>query len=144
MSRYIIPIMLAVLFLLTSCDNPVDSDDEHAEAEGLVLVDAGDTILTVQNAQVSDTLEVVLDEAVRIYEVIFLDGDGDQIAEEEFDDDFSLGWTVSNESVLSATQASRWSIEIAGLQADTTALVLQLLHLGHPDFTTPEIVTVVR
>lgn len=148
MCRYIIFILTAVILLMAACDNPVAVEDDdghdHAEAEGLILEQDAATVLTVQDAQVSDTLRVATGDTTGVYDVEFLDHDGNRIHGEDYDDDFSLSWNVRDEDVLALTREGRWSFMIAGLRVDTTAFALQLTHLGHPDFTTPDITVIVE
>lgn len=145
MYPYIILIFTAAMFITAGCDNPVEDDNhDHAQAAGLVLEQAAATVLTVQGAQVSDTLRAALGDTSQVYEVEFLDQDGDRIHSEDFDDDFSLDWTVRDDDVLAVVREGRWRFKIAGLRVDTTAFTLQLMHLSHPDFTTPDIAVVVE
>lgn len=145
MYPYIISIFAAAILITAGCDNPVEDDDhDHAQAAGLVLEQGAATVLTVQGAQVSDTLRVATGDTTHAYDVEFLDQDGDRIHSEEFDDDFSLDWTVPDDEVLAIVREGRWRFRIDGLRVDTTAFTLQLMHLSHEDFTTPEIVVVVQ
>lgn len=142
--------VVALALVTSACENPVeddhDNDHEHAEAEGLVLMSEGNELVRVESAQVSDTMIVALDESIDI-EVEFLDEDGDHIHAEDFDEEFSLDWEVSDENalddadvvVITVTSTGDWSFSVEGAAAGEATLTVKLMHGEHADFTTPGI-----
>lgn len=134
---------------LTACDdNPVDDDhddDEHASVEGLSVEINGVEVYRVLEGEVSCAqipcgITVAAGEETPLITVEFLAEDGDEIHAEDFDDDFTLGHEIDDTSVAEFEQHAEdgtWNFHIRGLQAGVTEMQLQLLHVGHADFTTP-------
>lgn len=146
--RASLPLVATFLFLAAAtaaCDNPVEEHhDEHSDAHGLILLANGSEILRVEGAAVDDTLFVPLGGNSSIIEVEFLTEEGEPIHAEDLDDDFGLRLTVADPTVADYEMEGDWSFVLNGLVQDTTSLVVELLHLEHPDFTTPDIPVVVR
>ena len=139
---------LLMAFGLTACDdNPVDDDhdDEHAEVEGLALVINGVEVYRVLAGVVTCDDEpcgitVEAGAETPLIRVEFLDGEGDEIHAEDLDDDFTLGHEIDDTSIAEFEQHAedgRWNFHIHGEQSGVTEMQLQLLHVGHADFTTP-------
>ena len=141
--------ILSVLFLagafLTACDdNPVDEDDDHdhAEVEGLVLIMNGATLVTVEDGEVSGHIHLAPGEESDLIRVEFMDGDGDEIHDEDLGDEFSLGHDIEDESIAEFEQHDedgRWAFHIHAEAAGETDLTLMLMHNDHADFRTPAI-----
>lgn len=142
---------LLVLLLavgLTACDdNPVDDDgdDEHASVEGLAVRLNGIVVYQVLEGAVTCAsapcgITVTEGEETALIRVEFLDRDGDEIHAEDLDEDFSLGYEIEDESIAQFEQHEddgKWNFHILGAQEGETNMQLQLLHVGHADFTTP-------
>jgi len=141
-------LVLAVGF--AACDdNPVaddnDNDDEHAEVEGLLMEVNGAEVFRVLEGEVSCAqspcgVSVAAGDETPLISVEFLDHDGDHIHGEDLGDDFSLGFEIEDESIAEFEQHAedgKWNFHIHGEQSGETKMQLQLLHVGHADFTTP-------
>ncbi|MEX0821889.1 MAG: hypothetical protein WD021_07070 [Rhodothermales bacterium] len=127
--------------LVAACDNPVEDelDDDHAEVEGVALMVGGEEVVRVLEGEVTGELEIAADGGSVEIDVEFLDHDGDRIHAEDLDEDFSLGWEIADESVVTASQTGDWSFSLTPGAAGVTDLSVQLMHGGHADFTTPDI-----
>ncbi len=126
------------------CDNPVDNgdDDDHAEADGLRLLLDGAVVYRVLEDQVScpeEPCEIVVTEGeeTAVLTVEFLAADGDEIHDEDLDDDVSLGFEMADPAVAEFEQDGRWSFRVVGKQAGETKAQLHLMHVDHPDYSTP-------
>ena len=148
-------IMLAVFALAlvlagSGCDDndPVAPAEEHFEAEGLVLLSSGAELIRVFQGvvvtSVAEELEVPvgLSDHINVY---FLDSDGERIDPPVHRDDHSLGWDISDESLLEVVRGEaghedeEWEIHLRGLAEGETEIEFQVLHVGHVDFRTPKI-----
>ncbi len=132
------------ILLFTACsDNPAGSDDEeHSDPEGLELVHDGEVIF-----------EYTLDEGVTehshlhfhvgeeyLFEVHFLDEDGDHIHAEDFDEGYSLDWDIENEDILEIHQHEedgRWSFRLEGIAEGGSKVQFLLNHGDHEHLKTP-------
>lgn len=128
---------------LVACDNPAEDDhaDEHADAEGLVLLLGGDEVVRVEEAEVDGSLTVEAGKTTSDITVEFLDHDGDEVHAEDLDEEFSLGVEVQGDDIVTVATATAgtWTFTLKGDEAGDTAIRVQLLHEGHADFTTPDI-----
>lgn len=140
--------LYTLLFLLLgvgviACDNPVDHDeDEHAEADGLRVLLDGAVVYRVLDGDVSCPNEpcvivVAEGEETALFTVEFLTADGDEIHDEDLDEDFSLGFEMADPAIAEFEQDGTWSLRVVGKQVGETKAQLHLLHVGHPDFSTP-------
>lgn len=150
-NKFSIPVLAIagtlLLSLMAGCDgNPVDDDDhDHAEVEGLALILNGVEIYRVLEGVVSCTpatcgVTVAEGQETALITVEFLDHDGDEIHADDLDDDFSLGHVIADASIAEFEQHAgdgKWSFHVHGEAAGQTRMQLQLLHVGHADFTTP-------
>ncbi len=134
-----------IVFLLMSglvaCSNPAEDDheEEHAEAEGLVLVLGGEEVVRVEEAEVTGSLTVGAGETTSDITVEFIDHDGDEIHAEDLDSEFSLGVEIRGSEIVTVAYTDRWTFTLEGGDAGDTVIRVQLLHDGHADFTTPDI-----
>ena len=134
-------IVFLIMSGLVACSNPAEDDDhdEHADAEGLVLVIGGEEVVRVQEAEVTGSLTVEAGETTSDIEVEFLDHDGHEVHGEDLDEEFSLGVEVRGSEIVTVASTGRWTFTLHGDEAGDTAIRVQLLHEGHADFTTPDI-----
>jgi hypothetical protein len=130
---------IVLIMALAACDNPVEDDDDHADAEALALFLNGEEIVTVAEGVVTGAIALPVGSQTNLITIEFRDHDGDEIHDEDLDDGFSLGWVVGDASIATFAQEGRWGFRITGVTVGTTQLTLHLLHSGHPDFTTPPI-----
>ncbi len=140
-TRSILILILALLVgSLAACKkNPVEPDDDHAEAEGLVLRMNGVDIVTVKEGRVTGGISVKVGTETDHIEVYFLEHDGDRF--QPTGNDFSLGWAMADATVaeVELEAGKKWDIHIQGKKVGQTTLELRLLHVGHVDFRTPPI-----
>ena len=134
-------IVFLIMSGLVACSNPAEDDDhdEHADAEGLVLVLGGEEVVRVQEAEVTGSLTVEAGETTSDITVEFLDHDGDEVHAEDLDSEFSLGVEVRGSEIVTVANTGRWTFTLHGDEAGDTTIRVQLLHDDHPDFTTPDI-----
>ena len=133
-------IVFLIMTGLVACDNPAEDDhDEHADAEGLVLVIGGEEVVRVEEAEVSGSLTVEAGETTSDITVEFLDHDGHEVHAEDLDEEFSLGVEIQGSEIVTVAYPSTWTFTLHGDEAGDTAIRVQLLHEGHSDFTTPDI-----
>ena len=140
-TRNTLILILALLVgSLAACKkNPVEPDDDHAEAEGPVLRMNGVDIVTVKEARVTGGIRVKVGTETDHIEVYFLNHDGNRF--QPTSKDFALGWAMADETVagVELEAGKKWDIHIHGKKVGQTTLELRLLHVGHVDFRTPPI-----
>ncbi len=134
-------IVFLIMGGLAACSNPAEDDDhdEHADAEGLVLVLDDEEVVRVEEAEVTGSLTVGAGETTSDIEVEFLDHDGHEVHGEDLDEEFTLGVEVRGSEIVTVAYTGRWTFTLEGGDAGDTAIRVQLLHEGHADFTTPDI-----
>ena len=143
--------LFAFLFAFTfisACDSTDvhdDDHDDHAEVEGLMLRANGQTLVTVDEGEVSGTITVPVGDETALILVEFMDHDGDEVHVDE-DPDLSLGHVIGDDSIIEWEQheGEDYEFHLKGLSAGTTTLVLELRHGDHADFRTPAITVVVE
>ncbi len=143
-------IMITVLaFAIISCseDDPVSTQHDHAEAEGLVLKTDGNTIMKIFEGEFDsayfDTLSIKANSTMQNIEIFFLDHDGDEFQTD--DEDKALGWIIGDETMLTLTlsESNKWMVDVEALKEGNTDLELRILHNDHPDFKSPKIPVVI-
>jgi hypothetical protein len=142
---------LAVGLLLSGCNNPASSDDDHGEhehAEGAVLKMNGAEIVRIENGQVqSGQIEVDEGEETPLVTIYFLSEDGDEFQPD--DPEYSLRWDKIDEAIAEVEQHDedgKWEFHIHGLSSGNTTVRFRLWHESenHSDFDTPEIDVIVN
>ncbi|MBD3274862.1 MAG: hypothetical protein GF372_06095 [Candidatus Marinimicrobia bacterium] len=145
-TRIITPIaivMLSALVGFTACEkNPVDEDEhEHAEAEAMLVVLGQDTLLFQHEENgilKEDTLRVTEGEETNNIVVSFQHHDGDFF--QPMEEHFALSAASKNEDIATTGSTSnKWEFTVSGEAEGITALTVQLMHEGHPDFTGQDI-----
>lgn len=150
--------LFATLLFLSGCkkeSNPVTPPSEHSEPEGWVIRD-GTTrqILVVwqgiiqtewDGLSLSDTLYAPLNALSDHLSIKFLNSEK-KIFNPPASSDYSLGWKITDTSILAIIQdsPSDYAIHLKGKKEGKTSLELQLRHLGHTDARTPLIPVIVR
>lgn len=120
-------------------DDPVGLEEEHAEAEGVELVLAGEVVATYADGSWTGGLQVVEGEETAPMTVRFIDHDGEAILPE---DDSYLEVEIGDETVAEFVQDTpgEFSGRLQGVAAGDTHAVVRLMHgavgTGHPDFAT--------
>lgn len=130
---------LSLAFGAAACSD--STGEEHADAEGLQIVDeATDQVIVSVNAQrqVNGSLTVGVGRE-RALEVYFLDEDGDRMT---LDSDETLAWTVANTSIAELGE-HEGHLDLEGIAAGSTTVVLSIQHGGHSDYDSPAIPIVV-
>lgn len=128
-----------VSLLISSCSNPVeDRDDDHEEAEGLVLSLNGADIVTVKEGKVMGSISVTNNQKTSMIDVLFLDAEGNRF--QPSDTLKTLEWSFAASDIAEAEQeGERWKIRFKGRAVGQTTFDLRLMHGGHADFITPQI-----
>lgn len=126
----------AVMLLLNACNTIDHGDTAHNEPAGLTLALSGREAVRYHALQVTGKLTLQSGQEAGPIIVSFLDDGGDVIPTSEMEEGTSLAWTVADPAVLTARQdsADAWSFYAVGHKADTTSIVIRLLHNGHDDF----------
>ncbi|MBS12690.1 MAG: hypothetical protein CME19_13935 [Gemmatimonadetes bacterium] len=126
-------------------DDPISSQEEHFEAEGLVIVDSGVRFFRYFQGQIdaadnrTDHLEAEVAELTGHWSIRFLDGAGSEFAAPT-DPDFRFTWVIADPSIVEVVQdpgdEGKFEFHLRGLQAGETTIVLEVTHVDHADFRT--------
>ena len=134
--RFSLFLFVAILTLAPA--HPAVADEEHAEAEGLVLVLDGEVIVTQWEGVVTGEIEVAHEESTNPIEVFFLDADSTLFQPD--DPDFELRLVVADELIALATGIpGTWQFTVQGELEGMTDLQVVIWHDGHADFTSASI-----
>lgn len=137
----------AAAMILAGCgkDDPLTTQEEHYEAEGLVLIDGGQRFFRYFQGRVdsgdgrAEALEVAHGEVTSKWSIRFLDEDGNEMAPPT-GEDFSFTWEIEDRSIVEVVQdageAGKFVFALRGLEHGETTITLQISHEGHVDFTT--------
>ncbi|MER3329091.1 MAG: hypothetical protein RIF34_05880 [Candidatus Kapaibacterium sp.] len=149
-------VILFSLFLI-SCDDTetVTPSEEHFEAAGYIIKNEIDsTVFKVLKGQVDNTISasfvLMLADGSSKYTIEFLDEDGNNIGvpeheehgaheeEEEHEDqeEHELSFEIED-MTLAQIDIHEWELDITPLLVGKTNCRIQILHEGHPDFTSP-------
>ncbi|MCS7081492.1 MAG: hypothetical protein N2561_03145 [Bacteroidetes bacterium] len=112
-------------------------DEDHAEAEGLLLRIGAQEVVRVWDARVTGSLSVRVGQELGPIEVYFLDEN--QRSFQPDPSEYRLQLNVANSAIASVRSGSSWTFYLRGLAAGQTSLEIVLLHGGHADFRTPAI-----
>lgn len=130
--------VLALALSAAACDNPVEREEEHHEAAGLVVEDAQGAVLARvdrnRNVTGSITLRNGQDREIRVF---FVDEDGGRIT--LGGDEGSLQGTVQNTAVAAWTKLAEDRGRLSGRAVGSTTIRFDLMHGGHPDYTAPDV-----
>lgn len=156
-------LFISITLFFTSCeeDNPVADDGEHFEAAGYVIKKDGNIVFRVFKGQVdtgiSSKFNLNLVDGEEHYDIEFLDEDGNDIGTPEHDhgeDNHDHGDDDHDDSEIDEEEETylsidiedtniveieieEWEIHVMPLSAGETNFRVQIMHLGHADFTTP-------
>lgn len=143
-------IITLVFFSSQACSentNQIAEQEEHFEAEGLLLYDQdGNKLLDYFQAVSDDTLFVPHNSVTSLLQIKFYNSEKTEISAPYGDEDHSFGWIIDDESILELIRLSgdEWKIQLRGLNAGNTKIEFQVLHMGHADFRTIKIPVVVQ
>ncbi len=138
---------VAAAVILAGCgkDDPLTTQEEHYEAEGLVLIDGGQRFFRYFQGRIdsgdgrAEALEVAHGEVTNKWSIRFLDEDGNEMAPPT-GEDFSFTWEIEDKSIVEVVQeageAGQFVFALRGLEHGETTITLQISHEGHVDFTT--------
>ena len=142
---------LAVLALFAAgCgkEDPISPEEEHFEAEGLVLIDSGHRFFRYFRGEIDsgdgrvDVLEVAHGQLTPHWSIRFLDADGNEMAPPS-GEGLSFTWVIADPSVVEVFQdegdEGKFEFHLRGLEEGETTIVLQISHEGHVDFRTQPI-----
>ncbi len=126
-------------------EDPISPDEEHYEAEGLVLVDSGNRFFRYFQGKIDagdgrvDHLEVPHGELTSHWSIWFLDANGAEMAPPS-GPAFEFTWVIGDPSIVEVVQdegeEGTFEFHLRGLKVDETTIVLQISHEGHADFRT--------
>ena len=132
------PFVVTLSLATGACDNPVE-DEEHPgdEASSVVIEDPQGTVIASmdRNRNVTGSI-TVRNGQEREIRVVFRAEDGDRI---EATGELSLRGTMANTGIASWTQIANTGGRVAGRSVGTTSITFDLLHGGHPDFSSQPI-----
>jgi hypothetical protein len=131
------------VIMITSCsDEPTTPQEEHFEPLGMNIYAADTIFMRIFKGTIDPAFNqkfIISDILGPEYNIVFLDEDGHEM-EAPDDEEKNLGWVFEDNSIAKLNQDSnKWSFRLEGLKNGTTKLELQVLHLDHPDFRTPQI-----
>lgn len=124
---------------LAGCDNPVEHEDDHEEAVGVVIADlAGSTLATYAagawTVAGGDALHLHPGDELGV-KIFFIAEDGDRFQLPHSGAEHTLRVEIANETVVEYhPHGDHADLEAIGV-GETTVKV-QLYHGGHPDFET--------
>ena len=146
------------LFLVSCSDSdPVAPSEEHFEAAGFVISDEAGNVLFKQlkgqiDTEISSNFSILLASGELHYDIEFLDEDGNDIGvpgEDDHDHNEAMIETIieseedhtlsfeSEDMTMFEVEIEGWELHINPLKTGTTTFRVQILHEGHPDFTSP-------
>lgn len=144
-----LPLVAVALLAGSACDNPIEPED-HPEAGGVVILDAGTGVVLATSVgarsvfdqplslSVSDVLEV---------EIMFLDADAPTDLARAFFPDADEGETlaveIDNEALVTYADHGDHG-DFTAHAAGQTTLDVRLMHGGHEDFRTGALTVVVE
>ena len=158
------PMRVHVVFLLTSMilfttgceDDDHDHDKEHTDADGFVLEDeSGTEVYREFEGAMTGTVTLTVGDTLELT-VHFLDHEANEIEHEEegeeHDDEDELQVSDNDVSVAVVEVEDHeegeeghheMEIHIIGVSTGTTSFMLQLIHEGHADYTSPNNIPVI-
>ncbi len=135
-----------------SCSNEDSGEDQHAEARGLVLRMADTIVVSVDSTVVSGQLTFPADNLFsNPVSVWFIADDADRDEFRPDDSDEALRVSVADTSIATVLVHSdatdpdeKWTFQIKGKSAGSTTVSVQIIHVDHPDYTSPLIPLVIQ
>ncbi len=151
---FVLPFSFLLLFAVgcSDDDNPAGgdpSDEGHMRAVGVMLIHGTDTLVTADGTVVTGEIHVHAGDTLGPCAVWFLDPDSGWYHPVEehttLDHDHELLIEAENAAFVNVilgeevTGGDPWSAYFAGLQEGTTAIRVKILHMDHPDYTSPQL-----
>jgi hypothetical protein len=134
-----LPLVAAVVLLSAACNNPVEPED-HPEAGGVLIRDAGTgAVLALSvgaNVAFAEPLELTASDVLEV-EILFLDAsDPDDLAlafHPDEDEGESLNVEITNEAIVTYADHGDHG-DFTAHAAGQTTVTIELMHGGHADF----------
>ncbi len=131
-------------------DDPSEPQQDHFEAEGIVLIDSGVRFFHMFRGEIdtsggkADTLVVPVGLSPH-WEIKFLD-ENEQEIDPPDDANKSFGWIITDPAVVEIYRhdGQEWDFHLNGLKVGETAIEFRVMHNDHYDFHTPLIPVSVR
>jgi hypothetical protein len=151
MFKSIIHLIIGSIFLIvfvTGCDedNPVESEEVHFEAIGVIVLSNGDTVASYQDLVVNGSINVIANDTTEILSIQFVEEDGDIGIPPS--DDWTLDWSIDDISradvVASDSEISSYQIHIYGKVAGQTNIRFIINHHGHKDYESADIPIIIE
>ncbi len=115
----------------------VHVEEEHEEANGLIIFEQGIPIVQVWETNVIGEIEVAHLEETDTLEVFFLDVDSLLFQPEP--PDFTLRDSIADTTIAAFNTVGDWTFTISGVEEGMTDLFLAIFHDGHDDYLSPAI-----
>jgi hypothetical protein len=123
----------------TGLDFEVHVEEGHFEADGLVIREGGNVVVTVWQGTVTGSIQAWANGgSTQELEVAFLDPDSLE-GDLEGDPDFSMQIENDTPSIATMSAPDGFSFQAIGHQVGTGAIRICLHHIDHCDFTTVDI-----
>lgn len=146
--KLFIPILFLTIFI--SCSNesdPLPAQEDHFEAEGVVLLESGIIIADIFRGVTNDTLFVPVDSMTAGIDVKFYD-ENQQIIDPPDPSDQSLSWSIDDQNILDVWQhpgeEGGFELHLEGLAIGSTKIEFFIVHEGHNDFRSGKFSVVVQ
>ena len=137
--------VLTVFLAACGKDDPLTPQEEHYEAEGLVLIDSGERFFRYFQGRIDsdngrvEALEVPHGQLTSKWSIRFLDENGNEMAPPG-GEGHTFTWEIADESIVEVVQdegdEGKFVFYMRGLEDGETTIKLQISHEGHADFTT--------
>ena len=153
-----LPLIVAVILALFTAgcifddekDNPSSEQQDHFEAEGIVLIDSGVRFFHMFRGEIEtadgkvDTLVTPVGLSAH-WSIRFLDENEQEIAPPS-DENKSFGWVIEDPSIVEIYRHDNqeWEFHLNGLKAGETTIEFRVMHNDHYDFHTTSIPVSVR
>lgn len=136
----------------SGCSNDDGGETEHAEVRGLILRMADSVLVAVDSTIVTGQLTFPSDnlysDSIKVW-FISDDENRDEFRPDNVDE--ALHVTVTDTGVATVLfhaggtdPDARWGFQVKGKSAGATTLKVQILHIDHPDYTSPLIPLVIE
>ncbi|MCW9706715.1 hypothetical protein [Fodinibius salsisoli] len=134
-TRTLLVLTLFSTLLVTACsDNPASSDDEHTDPEIIELVHDGEVIYEYSDITGEVTEHSHLHYHVGeeyLFEVHFLNEEGEHVHAEDLGEGYSLGWEIENTDILAIHQHDdngQWEFHLEGMAEGGSKIQFLLNH----------------
>lgn len=118
--------------LLVACgDGPTEHSHDEPEAHGVIILDGGTTLVTVDDGVVTGSLTVPDGGETPNYDIVFTDHDGDPITSGL--GEFEANATVANTGVAISHSVSAFQAHFEGIAAGSTTVMIRLVHTADGD-----------